>query len=76
MGERLKSLSLTAENMSQIYDVSSGQPVLHNTALQVAVSYCEGEDVSHQVSLLFQSSFIFLKDKFMFCLISGVLNFL
>lgn len=43
MAEKLKVHQLTAENMQQIYDVSCGSPVLHNTALQVSVNYCDAD---------------------------------
>lgn len=61
MSEKLKSMTLNSDNMEEVYDVSAGQPVLHNTALQFAISYCEG-DLSHQVyfrTTLFYRSFLF-----------------
>ncbi|KAJ2952417.1 hypothetical protein O0L34_g6723 [Tuta absoluta] len=44
VAEMLKTHQLTSENMEEIYDVSRGKPVLHNTALQVSVNYCAGDD--------------------------------
>lgn len=43
MAEQLKTHQLSGENMSQIYDVSRGKPVLHNTALQLSISYADTE---------------------------------
>ncbi|XP_053625592.1 intermembrane lipid transfer protein Vps13D isoform X2 [Plodia interpunctella] len=43
VAEQLKTHQLSGENMSQIYDVSRGKPVLHNTALQLSISYADTE---------------------------------
>lgn len=38
--------------MRQIYDVSCGKPVLHNTALQFNIDLSDADDSSCQVSFL------------------------
>ncbi|XP_063378533.1 intermembrane lipid transfer protein Vps13D [Cydia fagiglandana] len=39
VSSKLKQTTLSAESMPSIYDASGGKPVLHNTALQLAVHY-------------------------------------
>lgn len=39
-----RHMSTATDNLADIYDVSCGRPVLHDTALQLAVAFCELED--------------------------------
>lgn len=39
MSAKLAQHRLSAESMPAIYDAGGGKPVLHNTALQLAVNY-------------------------------------
>lgn len=41
VADKLKQHQLSSENMADIYDVSLGKPVLHNTALRFTVNYCD-----------------------------------
>ncbi|CAH0747945.1 unnamed protein product [Diatraea saccharalis] len=49
VAEKLKSHCLTAENLEQIYDVTCGQPVLHDTALQLSLHCSEGDQSGESV---------------------------
>ncbi|RVE43991.1 hypothetical protein evm_011346 [Chilo suppressalis] len=43
VAEKLKTLELRAENLEQIYDVSCGRPVLHNTEVRLALQCSDFE---------------------------------
>lgn len=54
VAEKLKHRPLTAESMEDTYDVSAGKPVLHDTALQLTLDYCDKEldgEVVYQVQM-------------------------
>lgn len=37
------SVQQFSENMSDMYDVTAAKPVLHNTALQFSINYCDND---------------------------------
>ncbi|XP_050345761.1 intermembrane lipid transfer protein Vps13D [Nymphalis io] len=41
---RKRNMSTVTDNLADIYDVSCGLPVLHDTALQLTVTFCELDD--------------------------------
>ncbi|KAJ8723031.1 hypothetical protein PYW07_004211 [Mythimna separata] len=43
VADKLKVHQLSSENMADIYDVTQGKPVLHNTALRFTVNYADTE---------------------------------
>lgn len=50
-----RHMSTATDNLADIYDVSCGLPVLHDTALQLAVAFCQLEDrprVRHSRTIL------------------------
>ena len=52
--DKLKLHQLSSENMADIYDVSHGKPVLHNTALRLTVNYADTQadtDADYQVTV-------------------------
>ncbi|KOB76062.1 Vacuolar protein sorting-associated protein 13D, partial [Operophtera brumata] len=48
VADKLQKHRLTADSMRQIYDVSCGKPVLHNTALQFNIDLSDADDSSCQ----------------------------